>query len=144
MTSSGPPLLVVGALLRGPGGFLLAQRLPDAPDFPLHWEFPGGKVESGETQEQALARELQEELGISVQVEAEIWASIDRRDSGPDIDFHVHPCRQTGGTLELLEAADARWFQPEEAAQLPLPPLDRQLVEFLQSGSWRALDASLE
>ena len=111
---------------------MLTRRLPDAPDFAGHWEVPGGKVEPGETPEQALARELMEELGVEVEVEPEFWRCLERRDHGPDIDFRVHPCRILRGSVRPLQVADLGWFSYEAMAELDLPPLDQQLLIVLR------------
>lgn len=133
MTSSA--LLVVGAVLRGPEGILLTRRLSRAVDFPDHWEFPGGKVEVGETQEQALARELREELGIEVEVGPECWRGTDPREVGPDIDFRVHTCRILSGSPQSIEVAEFAWLSLEAMGSLQLPPLDRRLLKSLSEAN---------
>ncbi|MCU0226219.1 MAG: (deoxy)nucleoside triphosphate pyrophosphohydrolase [Bryobacterales bacterium] len=71
MSSPRPPLLVVAAVIKRNGRFLIAQRRSTG-SFPLKWEFPGGKLEAGESPKQALRRELQEELGVDAEIGAEI------------------------------------------------------------------------
>ena len=112
---------------------LLARRPDDAPDFGGLWEFPGGKVEPGETQEEALTREIQEELGLSITVGKEVWRGLDPRERGPDIDFRVHRCTILAGVPRPLEVAEVGWFLPNSIATLALPPLDRRLLAALSS-----------
>jgi len=66
-----PPLLVVAAVIKRENRFLIAQRRTTG-SFPLKWEFPGGKLESGESPKQALRRELREELGVEAEIGSEI------------------------------------------------------------------------
>ena len=66
-----PPLLVVAAVIKRGERFLIAQRRTTG-SFPLKWEFPGGKLEPGESPKQALYRELQEELGVDAQIGSEL------------------------------------------------------------------------
>lgn len=127
-------LLVVAAVLTGERGYLLARRPAHAPDFPDHWEFPGGKVEAGETQPEALRRELQEELGVLVEVGPQLWARLDHRESGPDIDFRAHPCRLLEGEPRPIEVAEVRWVSLDEMDALRLPPLDQALRAVLLGG----------
>lgn len=72
MTPTSPPLQVVAAVIERDGLILIGQRRRDASKHPLKWEFPGGKVEPGETARGALVRELREELAIEATIEAEI------------------------------------------------------------------------
>ena len=130
---SPPSLLVVACLLQDHRGVLLARRRDDAPDFGGFWEFPGGKVDPGETQEDALAREMQEERGVTISVGEEVWRGLDPREKGPDIDFRVHRCTILAGTPRPLEAAEVAWFFPDSIAILDLPPLDRRLLSDLSS-----------
>ena len=130
---SAPPLLVVACLLQDHRGVLLARRPDDAPDFGGFWEFPGGKVEPGETQEEALTREIQEELGLSITVGEEVWQGLDPRENGPDIDFRVHRCTILSGVPRPIEVAEVGWFLPNSIDTLALPPLDRRLLEALSS-----------
>lgn len=71
MVPKRPPLLVVAAVIKRDGRFLIAQRRTTG-SFPLKWEFPGGKLETGESPKEALRRELREELGVEAEIGTEI------------------------------------------------------------------------
>ena len=96
---------VVAAMIERDGKYLITQRRPTA-TLPLLWEFPGGRVEEGESDEAALARELNEEMEIDVEVGDRV---IHVQHSYPhyDIDFRVYRCRLVRGEINL-EAAEAK------------------------------------
>jgi 8-oxo-dGTP diphosphatase len=123
-------LVVAAALVDGDGRVLLAQRPPGKALAGL-WEFPGGKLEPGETPEAALARELDEELGITAPVlEPFAFAS----HSYPE--FHLMLplwlCRQWQGMPTGRDGQALRWVAPEEMGGIPMPPADVPLVAALQ------------
>ena len=135
-----PVRLVVAALiLRGDaseGGrgleVLICQRKPDQP-MSLKWEFPGGKIEAGETSEDALARELNEELGI--EVNAACLAPFVFASHGYD-DFHLlmplYLCRRWDGFVQKREHQALAWALPTKLADYPMPPADAPLVAYLR------------
>ncbi|BBV41282.1 pyrimidine (deoxy)nucleoside triphosphate pyrophosphohydrolase [Citrobacter portucalensis] len=118
---------VVAAIIERDGKILLAQR-------PLHadqsgmWEFAGGKVEPGESQPEALIRELREELGIEAVVGRYI-ASHQREVSGRLIHLHAWHVPSFQGELRAFEHQDIVWCSPEEALRYPLAPADIPLLE---------------
>ncbi len=130
---AGLPILLVaaGALIRGDGRILLACRPKGRPMAGL-WEFPGGKVRDSETPENALCRELEEELGIVVS----------RKDLNP-IGFASHPypkfhllmplflCRDWQGTPAPLEGQEIRWVRLRKLHTYAMPPADKPLVDEL-------------
>jgi ADP-ribose pyrophosphatase YjhB (NUDIX family) len=126
----------VGAVVRDDAGRLLLvrrARLPAAG----RWSLPGGRVEVGETAEQALAREVREETGLEVTVGRFIGSV--RRPGPADATYHIadHECAVRGGHLQAGDdAAAVAWFAPE---QLPGLPLTDGLLEAL--AEWRVLDA---
>jgi len=101
--------VAVGVLLRDDGAFLLTSR-PPGKAYAGYWEFPGGKLEAGETVEQALRRELQEELGITIGA-AQPWkvTLVDY----PHALVRLHFCRVTqwSGALQMREGQSASWEQ---------------------------------
>ena len=99
--------VAVGVLLRPDGAFLLTSR-PAGKVYAGYWEFPGGKLEAGETVEQALRRELQEELGITIGV-TELWKT--QRVDYPHALVQLHFCkvRQWAGELQMREAQSCAW-----------------------------------
>ena len=99
--------VAVGVLLRSDGSFLLTSR-PEGKPYPGYWEFPGGKLEDGEAVEQALARELHEELGI--QIGAAIPWKVEIVDY-PHALVRLHFCKVFGwvGALEMREAQSCSW-----------------------------------
>lgn len=120
------------ALVDPDGRILLSKRPPGKPLAGL-WEFPGGKVEAGETPEAALIRELHEELGIST------WASclapLTFASHGYE-DFHLimplYVCRKWTGTVQSLEGQTLRWVRPNNLREYPMPPADRPLIPILR------------
>ncbi|EFE09192.1 CTP pyrophosphohydrolase [Citrobacter youngae ATCC 29220] len=132
---------VVAAIIERDGKILLAQRAPDA-DQPGMWEFAGGKVEPGESQPQALVRELREELGIEAAVGRYI-ASHQREVSGRLIHLHAWHVPSFQGELNAYEHQDIVWCLPEEALRYPLAPADIPLLDaFILLRAARPADSS--
>ena len=124
-------LVVACALLDADGRVLIAQR-PEGKPMAGLWEFPGGKVETGETPEQSLIRELEEELGIVVK-EACLAPLTFASHSYPD--FHLlmplYICRRWEGTVTAKEGQSLKWVRPNRLRDFPMPPADVPLVAHL-------------
>ena len=125
-------LVVAAALVDGDGRVLIAQR-PEGKNLAGLWEFPGGKVELGETPEMALIRELDEELGIKVKqacLAPFVFASHTYDD------FHLlmplFLIRRWEGEPERREHAALKWVKPLDMRDFPMPPADAPLVAWLQ------------
>lgn len=120
------------ALIDRDGRILLAQR-PEGKSMAGLWEFPGGKVEPGETPEAALIRELQEELGIDT------WESclapLTFASHSYD-DFHLlmplFACRKWQGIAQAQEGQTLKWVRPNEMRDYPMPPADIPLIAMLR------------
>jgi len=118
---------VVAAIIERDGLILLAQR-PAHADQPGMWEFPGGKVEAGESQPEALVRELREELGIHALPDAYV-ASHQREVSGRIIHLHAWHVPEFSGELTAHEHSELVWVTPEAAYQRNLAPADIPLLD---------------
>lgn len=118
---------VVAAIIERDGKILLAQRPPHT-DQPGLWEFAGGKVEAGETQPEALIRELREELGIEAQPGTYV-ASHQREVSGRRIHLHAWHVPSFSGELTAHDHSQLVWCSPQEAFDYPLAPADVPLLE---------------
>jgi 8-oxo-dGTP diphosphatase len=121
--------LVTAAIIEENGRVFVARRGPGR-HLAGAWEFPGGKVEPGETPEQALARELAEELGISCEV-GEFLCSAVYEGTEPALELLAFRVRRCQGAIELREHTDARWVAPADLAGMDLPASDRLVVERL-------------
>ena len=117
---------VVAALIWDKDRFMICQRPADKPR-PLHWEFVGGKVELGESMEQALIRECQEELGITIEV-GEVFGD-SNHDYG-DINVHLTllSAKIISGEIQMLEHKDIRWITPKEISQYEFCPADKEFL----------------
>ncbi|MCY1077498.1 (deoxy)nucleoside triphosphate pyrophosphohydrolase [Archangium lansingense] len=120
---------VVGAMLQNAEGrYLITQRPPKA-TLPLLWEFPGGRVEEGEKDEQALAREIREEMGVEVEV---LEQALHTHHDYPtyDIDFRVYRCRLTSpeSAIQHLRVHDHRWVTLEEMSKYQFPDADAKTL----------------
>ncbi|HDS9606295.1 TPA: pyrimidine (deoxy)nucleoside triphosphate diphosphatase [Enterobacter hormaechei subsp. steigerwaltii] len=118
---------VVAAILEKEGKILLAQR-PEHADQPGMWEFAGGKVEAGETQPEALIRELREELGIEA-VPARYVASHQREVSQRLIHLHAWHVPEFSVQLKAHYHSALVWCTPEDAFTYALAPADIPLLE---------------
>ena len=131
---SGSPLLLVSAvaLIDADDRVLLARR-PEGKSMAGLWEFPGGKVQDGETPEAALIRELDEELGIDTYESC--LAPIGFASHAYD-DFHLlmplFVCRVWEGTPQPREGQKLAWVRPNAMRDYPMPPADVPLVAQLQ------------
>jgi 8-oxo-dGTP diphosphatase len=126
---------VVAALIAdplSPGRYLVQQRLPGA-SRALLWEFPGGKVEPGETDEEALIRECREELGVELAVGARLWAC-EHRYADLFLKLLLHAAQIRSGHPIALKANDLRYLYPEEMKRLPFCEADLPLLEALVCG----------
>lgn len=125
---AGRRVRVVAAVVWDGPRLLLTQRPPGGP-LGLQWEFPGGKLEAGETPEAALIRELEEELGISTK--AACLAPLTFASHSYE-NFHLlmplYVCRKWQGTPEPREHTALKWVRPQKLRDYPMPAADEPLI----------------
>lgn len=125
--------VVAAALVDGDRRVLLQQRAPGRAMAGL-WEFPGGKVEDGETPEAALVRELAEELGIEVDPGALVPACFASAALGEaHMVLLLYACRSWRGVPRPLDAAALQWATTAEMRTLVMPPADEPLIGLLET-----------
>ncbi|MDE1991599.1 MAG: 8-oxo-dGTP diphosphatase MutT [Rhizobiaceae bacterium] len=134
MSEAGRKIILVAAcaLIDTDGRILLAQR-PEGKSMAGLWEFPGGKVEAGETPEETLVRELEEELGILTKIPclAPLTFASHTYET-----FHLlmplYICRRYEGIPHGREGQAIKWVRPKALRDYPMPPADEPLIPFLQ------------
>jgi 8-oxo-dGTP diphosphatase len=123
------PLIVTAAVIRQNGKVLITRRLPDKPQGGL-WEFPGGKLHGGESPQEALRRELLEELALQIGVGGILEVAYYRYDWGPVL-ILAYNCHILGGSIRNLEVAEHRWVPPEQIDSFDMLPADWPIVRKL-------------
>jgi 8-oxo-dGTP diphosphatase len=127
------PLLVAAGLLRRASGDVLVQQRPAGRDFTGLWEFPGGKIGTNESPEEALARELCEELGIIVDASALVPLSFTTTvQKGRALILLLFTVDHWQGTPEALHADQLRWVKVEELRRLAMPPADLPFIPLIE------------
>jgi len=121
---------VVAAIIHQNGHLLITQR-PENVHLARLWEFPGGKVEAGESFEVALRREIREELGVEIRVLDEFF-TIDHEYPDKSVRLHFYNCIVLEGEVKAIEVADLRWVTSEELAYYEFPPADAELIARLK------------
>jgi mutator protein MutT len=123
---------VVAAIIRRATRILITRRLNDV-HLPGYWEFPGGKVEVGESLQAALQREILEELGLKIHVEAEYF-TVAHAYPSRTVRLHFFNCSIVEGEPQQIGVADLRWVEPAELEQFQFPPADNELIKRLGGG----------
>lgn len=131
---AGPALrFVAAALILREGRVLICQRRPDQP-MALQWEFPGGKIEPGESPEQALARELNEELGIDATVGGRVTHIRHNYRHGGAVDLLFFAVHEFTGELQNRIFQQFKWVRLEELPEYDFLAADRNLIKDLAAG----------
>jgi 8-oxo-dGTP diphosphatase len=132
--STGPALrfVVVALAVRG-GEVLIGQRRPDQP-MALQWEFPGGKIERGETPEQALARELNEEVGIKATIGPRVTHIRHNYRHGGAVDLQFFAVHEFTGEITNHIYHEVRWVRLEDLPGYDFLAADRTLILDLAAG----------
>ena len=118
---------VAAALIKKGGKFLICQR-PAHKTRGLLWEFVGGKLEKGESKEQALVRECKEELDITVKPEG-VFMELIHEYPDMTVELTVFNASIESGEITLLEHNDAKWITPDEIAQYDFCPADKDILQ---------------
>ena len=120
---------VVAAIIKDKDTILATRR--GYGEFVNMWEFPGGKVEAGETSEEALIREIREELSITISVD-QFVTTVDYDYPNFHLTMHCFLCTQVNGTLTLNEHNDAKWIHSSELNELNWLPADLEILQELK------------
>ena len=131
MTEPIPHYHVVAALVECKGDYLCVQRGKTKYEYTSYkYEFPGGKVEVGETEAEALKRELMEEMNYEVEVVRHL-TTISYHYSDFSVTLSIHLCKAQTKAFEMREHVDFRWLKPKEMLSLPWVAADQQFIEEL-------------
>jgi 8-oxo-dGTP diphosphatase len=131
---AGPALrFVAAALIVRAGEVLIGQRRPDQPMASL-WEFPGGKIEAGESAQQALARELSEELGISASIGPPVTRIRHNYRHGGAVDLQFFSVHQFTGEIQNQIYQQVKWVRLEDLPEYEFLAADRGLIRDLAAG----------
>ena len=124
------PVLVVAGVIEKGGKILVAQRKADCAREALRWEFPGGKVEYGETPQESLRREIKEELGIQIDV-GEPFCASSAVSGGMHIVLLVFRAGVSGGEPRAIDVKDWRWVRKDELGGFDWAAADAPVVRKL-------------
>ncbi|MFJ8527495.1 (deoxy)nucleoside triphosphate pyrophosphohydrolase [Bacillus sp. NPDC094106] len=127
-------IYVVGAVIVEDEKILCAQR-GTAKALPLKWEFPGGKIEDGESPQEALQREISEEMHCKVQIGEQIDYTVYEYDFGI-VHLKTFYCKLMEGSPVLTEHVSIKWLHPNELATLDWAPADIPTIEKLSKASF--------
>jgi len=120
------PLIVTAAVIRD-GDAILITRRPQESRHGGMWEFPGGKLDAGESPQECLRREILEELGLEVAVESIFEIAYHRYEWGPVL-ILAFECRLLGGEIRHIGVSDHHWVSPEEMSRYDILPADRPII----------------
>ena len=121
---------VVAAVIKKNNLYFIAQRNRNK-HFAYYWEFPGGKVDNQETFENALKREIKEELSINISVLKHI-ASEKHKDEKIDVNVHYFLCELLNENIILSEHEDMKWLRKNDLKQLKMAPGDSKIIKYLE------------
>ena len=124
---------VVAALIVRESRVLICQRTKDQP-MPLKWEFPGGKVEPGEESQEALHRELEEELGILAEIGPEVTTIQHTYGNGTAVELRFYLVERFAGEIQNRIFHDVRWVRKEEMPDFDFLEADVALVKDIAAG----------
>jgi 8-oxo-dGTP diphosphatase len=125
-----PPIVVAAAVVERAGAYLVTRRI-EGTHLAGFWEFPGGKVEPGESEEACLRRELREELGVEARIDGRLLTTL--HDYGTKrIELHFFAC-VLEGTPEPKLGQQMRWVPAGELSGLEFPPADAELISRLSA-----------
>jgi len=124
-------IIGVAVIINDQGQILIDRRLPQGAMAGM-WEFPGGKIEVGETVEECIGREIQEELGIVIEV-GEHLITIDHTYPHLRVTLTVHQCRHLTGVPQPIECAEIRWVNLADLDQFNFPEANFQIIAALRS-----------
>ena len=121
---------VVAAVIKKNNLYFIAQRNRNK-HFAYFWEFPGGKVDDQETFENALKREIREELSIDIRILNHI-ASEKHKDEKIDVNVHYFLCESLNENIIISEHEDMKWLQKNDLKQLKMAPGDSKIIKYLE------------
>ena len=118
-------ITVVAGLIRDGDRILICQR-PAGKARGLLWEFPGGKVEAGESKQEALVRECREELDVTLEV-GDVYAELTHEYPDITVRLTLFEARIADGVPRRIEHADVKWIKPEEITEYTFCPADKEI-----------------
>ncbi|MEL6927697.1 MAG: 8-oxo-dGTP diphosphatase MutT [Cyanobacteria bacterium J06600_6] len=134
MSSISPPPVhkrIGVAVINDQQGKILIDRRRQSGEMGGLWEFPGGKIEPGETVEECIEREIKEELDIQIRVGDRLTTIVHTYETF-DVTLYVHDCQYLSGTPQTLECDEILWVDPDQMNQYQFPQANIQIIQLLQ------------